>query len=245
MMENRIGQMARVGQFNEDAVDFAMPLFDGIDLFLDETPRSGPEQMALDQALLENASRPLLRPYRWSEAAVSFGYSQAVMQVRRQFPSSPCVRRWTGGGIVWHHGDWTFALIVPTTEPLARVRPAVTYHLIHAQIMTALKACGYSARLAESPDCQQGMSCFASPASYDVLGPDRRKLCGGAQRRTRQGFLHQGSIQHVPLPQDFAERLLATLARDAWAFFPTGTILARANDLVALRYATTTWLERI
>ena len=222
-----------------------MPLFDGIDLFLDETPRSGPEQMALDQALLENAWRPLLRPYRWSESVVSFGYSQEVRQVRERFPSSPCVRRWTGGGIVWHHGDWTFALIVPATEPLARVRPAETYRLIHAQIITALNASGYSARLADPPDGQQGLACFASSTLYDVLGADRRKLCGGAQRRTRQGFLHQGSIQHVPLPQDFAERLLGTLARDAWAFFPTRAILARASELVMVRYATAAWLERI
>ncbi len=221
-----------------------MPLFDGIDLFFDEAPRSAPEQMALDQALLENARHPLLRPYRWAEPAVSFGYAQSIADVRRQFPSRPCVRRWTGGGIVWHQGDWTFALIVPSTEPLARVRPAETYRVIHTEVMAALNAFGYSARLAEPLDCKDGMACFASPALYDLIGPDGRKLCGGAQRRTRRGLLHQGSIQKMLPSRDFAVALLSAMATENRAFSPTPAILARARELVTAKYGTCTWLER-
>ena len=73
-----------------------MPLFDVIDLFDDETARSGAEQMALDEALLEIAQRPLLRVYRWAEPTVSFGYSLPLASVRDRFPALPCVRRWTG-----------------------------------------------------------------------------------------------------------------------------------------------------
>jgi lipoate-protein ligase A len=79
-----------------------MPLFKVTDLFLDETGRGGPEQMALDESLIESAERPLLRLYRWSGQAVSFGYSQSLATVRERFRSIPCVRRWTGGGIVEH-----------------------------------------------------------------------------------------------------------------------------------------------
>ena len=51
-----------------------MPLFDAINLFPDETERCGPEQMALDEALLEYAERPVLRstdgPDRPSPSAI-------------------------------------------------------------------------------------------------------------------------------------------------------------------------------
>jgi lipoate-protein ligase A len=95
-----------------------MPLFDAINLFPDETERSGPEQMALDEALLEYAERPMLRSYRWAGQAVSFGYSQSLAAVRERIPPLPSVRRWTGGGIVEHGGDWTFSAL-SLSEPLA------------------------------------------------------------------------------------------------------------------------------
>jgi lipoate-protein ligase A len=222
-----------------------MPLFDVIDLFLDETARTGPEQMALDEALLETAQRPLLRPYRWAEQAVSFGYSQSIAQIRDQFPLLPCVRRWTGGGIVEHCGDWTFALIVPSNEPLARVRPAEAYRLIHTGVAAALNKLGCLARLADRLDCADGIVCFASPALHDVIGPDQRKLCGGAQRRTRRGFLHQGSIQDLIRPQDFANRLLDLMAGEERPFSLEPATLARASALVTSKYGTSAWLERV
>jgi lipoyl(octanoyl) transferase len=222
-----------------------MPLFEVIDLFLDETRRNGPEQMALDEALLECVERPLLRVYRWAGEAVSFGYAQSLAEVRERFPSLPCVRRWTGGGIVEHVGDWTFSLIVPSKEPLAKARPQDTYRLIHAQVVIVLKELGCSARLVRSQEDPQPLECFSSPAIYDVVGPDQRKLCGGAQRRTRRGFLHQGSIQDVRLPADFALRLLLLLAGGGLPFSPPLAALARTDELIAQKYATMAWLARV
>jgi lipoate-protein ligase A len=221
-----------------------MPLFDVIDLFDDETARSGPEQMALDEALLEIAQRPLLRLYRWAEPTVSFGYSLPVGTVRDRFPALPCVRRWTGGGIVRHLDDWTFALLVPSSEPLADARPIQAYRLIHSGVAATLSKIGCAARLAEPRDCADGPACFTSPALHDVIGVNNRKLCGGAQRRTRRGFLHQGSIQNVKPPRNFALHLLALFAGKACAFSPTTATLARANALATNKYATKAWLER-
>ena len=221
-----------------------MPLFDVIDFFDDETARSGPEQMALDEALLEITQRPLLRVYRWAEPTVSFGYSLPLASVRDRFPTLPCVRRWTGGGIVEHFGDWTFALLVPSSEPLASARPVQAYQLIHSSVAAALTKIGCAARLAAPLDCAGGLACFTSPSLHDVVGVGDRKLCGGAQRRTRRGFLHQGSIQNVKPPRNFALHLLALLAGKACAFSLTTATLARANALVANKYATKAWLER-
>jgi lipoate-protein ligase A len=222
-----------------------MPLFDVIDLFLDETARDGPEQMALDEALLEFAERPVLRSYRWARQAVSFGYSQSLAAVRERIPSLPSVRRWTGGGIVEHGCDWTFSLIIPSGEPLAKARPEDTYRAIHTRVMTALNELGYPARLAGSEECAHGMACFSSPAMHDVIGLDRRKLCGGAQRRTRRGFLHQGSIQDLRLPADFAVRFLKLLAVETLRCSPELATLARTQELIAKKYATIAWHEKV
>jgi lipoyl(octanoyl) transferase len=230
---------------NAGRCDFAMPLFDVIDLFLDETARPGPEQMALDEALLEYAERPMLRSYRWAGQAVSFGYSQSLAAVRERIPSLPPVRRWTGGGIVEHGCDWTFSLIVPSGEPLAKARPEVAYRSIHARVMTALNELGYPARLAGSEECAHGMACFSSPARHDVIGLHQLKLCGGAQRRTRRGFLHQGSIQNLRLPADFAVRLLDLVAAETLRFSPKLATLTRARELAAEKYGTSAWLEKV
>jgi lipoyl(octanoyl) transferase len=80
---------------------------------------------------------------------------------------------------------------------------------------------------------------------HDVIGLDQRKLCGGAQRRTRRGFLHQGSIQNLRLPADFAVRLLDLMATETLRSSPELAMLARAGELAAEKYATMAWLERV
>jgi lipoate-protein ligase A len=228
----------------QDAAHFAMPLFHAIDLFIDDTARNGPEQMALDEALLENARRPLLRPYRWAEQTASFGYSQSLSQVRRDFPTWPCVRRWTGGGIVAPQGDWTFALIVPADDPLAAVRAAEMYRLIHREVVRTLDQAGYRARLADPMDRRQGPVCFSAPALHDVVALDGRKLCGGAQRRTRRGILHQASIQNLPLPDEFAARIPAVMAIETRPASREAASVARGQERGASEDGPRAWHER-
>ena len=40
---------------------------------------------------------------------------------------------------------------------------------------------------------------------------DGRKIAGAAQRRTRLGLIHQGSVQNLRLPGDFGFRFAARL----------------------------------
>jgi lipoyl(octanoyl) transferase len=222
-----------------------MPLFDVIELFRDKISRSGPEQMALDEALLERAQRPVLRVYRWSAQAVTFGYSQSLAAVRERFPSIPAVRRWTGGGIVEHGRDWTFSLIVPFGDFLAKAHPQDSYRLIHACVATALNGMGCPARLAGPGEGALGIACFSSPVVNDVIGIARQKVCGGAQRRTRQGLLHQGSIQNVCLPEDFPFRLLSLMAERTLGFVPSQAMFSRVTKLIAEKYGTSAWLGKV
>ena len=48
---------------------------------------------------------------------------------------------------------------------------------------------------------------MAKPTRYDVVF-DGKKIGGAAQRRTKRGFLHQGTIALAILPDEYLERIL-------------------------------------
>lgn len=94
---------------------------------LNDIPRSGVENMALDQRMLEVAAAQqcvLLRVYRWSEPTLSLGYFQPYVQRLTHSASVdlPVVRRATGGGAIVHHYDWTYSIAVPAQVLSARTQ---------------------------------------------------------------------------------------------------------------------------
>ncbi|MFM8809334.1 MAG: lipoyl protein ligase domain-containing protein, partial [Chthoniobacterales bacterium] len=135
-------------------------IFKRIGFWDDPVRRDGPDQMACDEALLQVAQVPVLRVFRWSEPWVSAGYFVAMDEARAVRPDLPVCRRWTGGGIVVHEGDFTFALSVPKTEPLATLRPAESYREIHAALVGALIELGCAAELS-GVSAKAPSECFA------------------------------------------------------------------------------------
>lgn len=212
--------------------------------FADDMPRGGAEQMALDEVLFESAGQPVLRHYRWAGEVVTFGRAQSLAEAVRAQPGLPAVRRWTGGGIVRHGRDWTFSLVVPHGEPFAALPPSETYRLLHAAAAEALQSCGVAARLARAEEALAGPACFESPSPFDILGVGG-KLCGGAQRRTRRGFLHQGSIQCAGLPTAFGGILAGFLAAEVRPFRLSAATEAGAAVLARDKYGSALWTERI
>jgi lipoate-protein ligase A len=85
--------------------------------------------------------------------------------------------------------------------------------------------------------------CFANPVRADVM-IDGRKIAGAAQRRTRGGLLHQGSIQHVDLGNGLAERFASKLSERCGEKFLSKSILERASEIVEKKYGTLLWLQR-
>ena len=201
--------------------------------------------MALDEVLLETADAVWLRVFAWEGPWVSFGYSQSLGTVRPLAGERPLVRRWTGGGVVEHDRDWTFSLMVPRSDPAAALRPSLFYQELHQAVGTALAAAGVEARLAGEEDVVEGPACFTAPAAADVLAPTGSKLCGGAQRRARNGILHQGSIQNTALPPDFGQRLAGFLASHCEPATLTDDVEHRARVLAEEKYAPLSWLARI
>ena len=90
-------------------------LFENILEVIDDLPHGAPLNMAIDEVLLRHARMPLLRLYRWERPAISFGYFGVAAQILPQCGPREAVRRWTGGGVVWHGEDLTYSLVVPRT----------------------------------------------------------------------------------------------------------------------------------
>lgn len=214
------------------------PLFDHLQFIIESTPRPAALNMAIDQALLETATTPVLRVYDWDRSSVTVGYSHDLHAVAFD---GPVVRRWTGGGIVWHGGDATYALVVPMADPWAQTRPLDSYREIHGALADQLNATGHGpCRLAGDDDRKAGALCFEAPALHDIVS-STGKIAGAGQRRSRAGLLHQGSVKlslNAAFWRGFANRVAREVAvLDA----PSAAAVSRAHELVRTRYATPEW----
>jgi lipoate-protein ligase A len=215
-------------------------LFPELSVLADTTPLDGFYNMALDEALLDSTERPVLRLYRWDGPWISFGYFGRNDSIAKLHPGRPRVRRWTGGGIVEHGNDLTYSLIVPASHPFALIPASTSYRMVHEAIGPAF---GPRTQLAPAPKTPSAPDshCFAAPASGDLLEGDA-KIAGAAQRRTKAGLLHQGSIR--PCPPELWNQLPTLLAHSIFPETPTPAQTNAARALAASRYGSPDWLGR-
>jgi lipoate-protein ligase A len=198
--------------------------------------------MAIDEALLREVREPVLRIYEWSVPAVSLGYFQPAALAGER----PFVRRYTGGGLVDHARDVTYTIVLPRVHPWMKLSAPESYCHVHRGVQAALAACGIESDLTRVVPAVESDACFQKPVRFDIVAATG-KLSGAAQRRTREGLLHQGSIllpdpARNPILRDafaaaFAARLELALAPGELT--PVET--ARAADLERDRYATDAW----
>lgn len=204
---------------------------------------SAAANMAIDESLLRHARAPVLRIYGWEEACVSVGYFQKASVV--PFGAS-FVRRYTGGGLVEHGRDLTYTLVLPSDHPLTRAGTLPSYHAIHEGVASALRSAGIGCRLATAQPKKDHPSCFLKPVPADVLDSKENKLAGAAQRRTKQGCLHQGSIL-LPgsIPPELSKILpdhLAQALKTSWITSErTRDEEEMAEKLFRDRYSTRDW----
>lgn len=183
--------------------------------------------MALDACLFDTAQLHAtagLRFYGWSTPTATFGYSQkfAHLPIPPQLkPAS--IRRLTGGGIVFHGTDLTYALALPSTNPFARVSARDLYSTIHSAIKNTLIGLGQPAELAPCRQCDAAgtaapETCFPKPQGLDVILPNGKKIAGAAMRRRKDAILVQGSIRVPPqLSVNALQRALETDLHKAFA----------------------------
>jgi lipoyl(octanoyl) transferase len=177
-----------------------------------DPPQSGAWNMALDDALLNDATVndiATLRFYEWNAPTLSLGYFQKYAD-RSQHPASQSaevVRRQTGGGAILHDQELTYSLAMPRSHPLT-VEAHLLYDAVHNVIADVLRshlphklpATVLRISTTESPD--KPFLCFQRRSPGDILFVDGEspnsavyhKLVGSAQRRSRAAILQHGSI---------------------------------------------------
>src|SRR5205823_13583386 len=165
---------------NDKAPQATQPLFADLTIYHDESPHSAAMNMSIDEALLESASIPTIRFYRWRSPALSFGYFGKFSDVAIYATERNLVRRWTGGGIVFHGDDLTYSIVIPASDPAFAESSVSIYETIHRALRNALIANGEPAELAKGGDAalrrprtaQRAMptnNCFANPVQADVM----------------------------------------------------------------------------
>jgi lipoyl(octanoyl) transferase len=213
----------------------------------DRVPRAGALNMALDEAMLAAASDPWLRAYHWEKPAISIGFSQNVTAVPAPYQEWPVVRRWTGGGVVVHDGDWTYTIVAPQGHVLCDQPAPQTYHWIHEGMIAALEEVGVTGCTLQPLSTSDGMGvCFVEPAKHDVLYQGQ-KIAGAGQRRTRGGLLHQGTLQPVKVPEDFGMMFAKHLAESVIEVKQDeveSLLLPAAEKLVAQKYGAESWIKQ-
>lgn len=168
-------------------------------LWVDNTPRPGWANMAIDQTLLDRAEQSAeswLRMYQWAPHCLSFGrHEPAAFRYDRdriQALRIDTVRRPTGGRAVWHAQELTYAVAAPSIE-FGSLRAA--YHEIHEMLAHALSMLGrpmYLAGPRRTPPLSAG-ACFAEAVGGEIMMGER-KVVGSAQLRQGDAFLQHGSI---------------------------------------------------
>ena len=219
------------------------PLFDELIVIDDPTPRPGPLNMAIDEVLLNSGRPAILRFYRWNKPTISFGYFVTFAEACAAAGDRVMVRRWTGGGIVPHGEDLTYSIMIGSNDETFSLPSKIVYQRVHAALGRALREIGIATVLTEMNEPKLSEDCFANPVVSDVI-ENGKKIAGAAQRKTRSGLLHQGSIQRENLNGKFRSIFGKLLAKRLITNNIEMDILSAAEKLAAAKYATGAWLRR-
>ncbi len=221
------------------------------------------ENMATDFLLLQRypePAAPRFRHYEWRGPAFTFGFSQKIAFVRTTLPadaSFDLCRRPTGGGVVDHRNDWTYALVLPRGHALYDERATQSYRIVHECLAAALVALGQPAEVkqecepcdADAP-ATEGV-CFQRAELYDVVNRTTgAKIAGAAQKRNKHGLLFQGSIEKTNVGAidweefqgQFATKLASALRVEAT---PTPWPELNEDEVSGLieQYSASEWIE--
>jgi lipoate-protein ligase A len=161
----------------------------------------------------------ILRLYEWAGDSATYGYfmtpftylkEEAVTRNQLQL-----ARRPTGGGILFHLCDLTFSLFIPASHPNYSTNTLENYLFVNRHVSLAVhQFMGEKESLqllnVDEKNCHHECNhfCMAQPSQYDVMLKGK-KVGGGAQRRTKAGYLHQGTISLAMPSEEYLKDVLA------------------------------------
>lgn len=221
--------------------------------------------MAIDYELLASltsSSNPMLHLYDWMKPSVTYGH---FIEPTHYFDFNALekngieiARRPTGGGIIFHQCDLAFSVIVPLHHPGYSLNTLENYQFVNEKVREVLKLY-WGGEIKETmllidEECSATRGtchkfCMAKPTKYDVM-IQGRKIGGAAQRRTKQGFLHQGSISIGLLDKEYIQAILGGKADVADAMYANsfpllGMRVVSEDELSEARNALKNYLKEV
>lgn len=144
----------------------------------------GSMQMAIDEAIMNarinNFVPNTLRFYYWNPPCVSIGYFQSLQKEvdvkKAKEQGVDIVRRYTGGGAVFHNKELTYSLVLSENEVSKDI--IKSYKQICESLVIGLKSIGISAEF--------------KPINDIIV--NNKKISGNAQTRKQGVVLQHGTI---------------------------------------------------
>lgn len=181
---------------------------------------SAAENMAQDAFLLKSLEidpNPVLHLYDWLTDSATYGHFIRPEQFFHldsvDEKGLVLQKRPTGGGVIFHLTDFTFSLAIPSGHPLHFPTPLQCYSAVNQIVLDTIQEflgngseVNLLANQPKSLNENHENFCMAHPTRYDVILEG--KIGGAAQRRSRHGYLHQGSISIAPPPYSYLEEVL-------------------------------------
>ena len=163
------------------------------------------ENMAIDEAIFNcvqaGRSLPTIRFYDWEPSTVSCGYNQEVAKevdlLALKQHGFGFIRRPTGGRLVLHDNEVTYAVIGPAVGKLSG-NVTESYSEISKALAKGLELMGIGVdfekgSLSSELQRQAANPCFTSSSRYE-MSYQRKKIVGSAQVRKNNCLLQHGSI---------------------------------------------------
>jgi lipoate-protein ligase A len=161
---------------------------------------------------------PVLHFYSFKEPSATYGYFTDPFKFLDKDAlmgsNISLARRPTGGGITFHLSDFAFSVLVPSTLFCYSQNTLENYAFVNNFVKKAVKKfLGDKVQPVLMPteiaarDAACKSFCMARPTKYDVMIAGK-KIGGAAQRQTKHGFLHQGTISIAHMSSDILKRIL-------------------------------------
>ncbi len=166
------------------------------------------EIMEKDASLI-GAPDTFLHLYTWPKPTLSYGclVNPEDFLYMDKLGELSLAKRPTGGGLIFHLTDLAFSFLMPSSSPHFSHQTEENYLFVNQIVAKSLSPYipSYSFLTEEAPGASR--FCMAKATKYDIL-VDGGKLVGAAQRRTKKGLLHQGSISLCTPPQELLQSVL-------------------------------------
>lgn len=170
----------------------------------------------LDQ--LDPQGPSILHFYNWNVPSLTYGYfidptHHLNVDVLQKYGLQKA-RRPTGGGIIFHLTDFAFSILIPSNHPKFSLNTLENYAFINEKVANSVAHFTSQSLqpqlIVQEPECISKECfpfCMAKVTQYDLM-IGGKKVGGAAQRRTKQGLLHQGSLFLLQPPIDLLKKIL-------------------------------------